>query len=44
MDGVAQFGRVELGDSKLASYFADKNSATGAHFFRQGGHTIYSRR
>lgn len=36
MDGVAKVGRVELGEINLATYFADKNRATGGHFFRHG--------
>lgn len=36
MEGVAKVGRVELGETKLATYFADTNRATGRHFFRNG--------
>eukprot|EP00250_Pteridium_aquilinum_P014265 c21878_g1_i1 orf=59-1981(-) len=36
MEGVAKVGRVELGDTKLATYFADRNKATGGHFFQHG--------
>ncbi|KAH7292793.1 hypothetical protein KP509_29G086000 [Ceratopteris richardii] len=36
IEGVVNIGRVELGEVKLASYFASKNWATGRKLFRYG--------
>lgn len=36
MEGVAKVGRVELRETKLATYFVDTNRATRRHFFRNG--------
>jgi hypothetical protein len=36
LDGVANTGKVELGEVKLASYLAERNRATGHPFLRYG--------
>jgi hypothetical protein len=41
LDGVANTGRVELGDLQLAAYLAEKKP-TGQPFFRNGESYIYS--
>lgn len=36
LDGVANTGKLELGEVQLASYLAERNRATGHPFFRYG--------